>query len=247
MKLIFSIFFLTTMVSAEIPQIIPTPQTIIEKNVQFKITSATKIVIGNDNQTVQFIAQLLNDELSVYKESLLKVVDEKSVRKLTSNFIFIGKPASEYGKKFLLERKGILTPAMKSEGYFLDVDAKGVVIIAESDKGLFYGVMSLIQMLHFEKRSLIIHGACACAGCSPLRPGLAYERLAVTDLFDPRRLAWHQPRRRFGAQGQSRHRLQQVPCFRRGPHGDDGYKLLSFAHESKRNDHSRARRALPSI
>lgn len=159
MKLIFSIFFLTTMVSAEIPQIIPTPQTIIEKNVQFKITSATKIVIGNDNQTVQFIAQLLNDELSVYKELLLKVVDEKSVRKLTSNFIFIGKPASEYGKKFLLERKGILTPAMKSEGYFLDVDAKGVVIIAESDKGLFYGVMSLIQMLHFEKRSLIIHGA----------------------------------------------------------------------------------------
>ena len=158
MKLIFSVIVLSVFIFAETPQIIPTPQTIIEKNVQFKITSATKIVIGTDNQTEQFIAQELNDELSLLKESPLKIVDEQSVRKLTSNFIFIGKPTTEYGKKFLRERKGALTSEMKSEGYFLDVDAKGIVIIAESDKGLFYGVMSLLQMLKPEKRSLMVQG-----------------------------------------------------------------------------------------
>ncbi|MDP1678404.1 MAG: beta-N-acetylhexosaminidase [Bacteroidota bacterium] len=158
MKLICSILFLSTLVSAQIPQIIPTPQTIVEKNLSFKITSSTKIVIGNDDQAEQFIAQELNNELSVQKEIPLKVVDEKSVRKLTSNFIFIGKPTTEYGKKFLLGRKGKLISEMKSEGYFLDVDAKGIVIIAESDKGLFYGVMSLLQLLRIDKRSLLVSG-----------------------------------------------------------------------------------------
>jgi len=156
MKLIFSVLFFAALVSAEIPQIIPTPQTIVEKTGQFKITSATKIVIGNDDQTEQFIAQELNNELSVLKESPLKVVDEQSVRKLTSNFIFIGKSTTEYGKKFLADRKGKLTSEMRSEGYFLDVDTKGVVVIAESDKGLFYGVMSLIQLLRIDKRSLLV-------------------------------------------------------------------------------------------
>ena len=158
MKLIFSILFLSTLVIAQTLQIIPAPQTFVEKTVQFKITSSTKIVIGSDDQTEQFIAQELNNELSVLKESLLKVVDEQSVRKLKSNFIFIGKPTTVYGKKFLKERKGTLTAEMKSEGYFLDVDAKGIVIISETDKGLFYGVMSLVQMLRSEKRSLIVHG-----------------------------------------------------------------------------------------
>ena len=158
MKLIFSILFLSNLVFAQTLQIIPTPQTIIKKTGQFKITSATKIVIGTDDQTEQLSAQELNVEISSQKETPLKVVDEQSVRKLKSNFIFIGKPTTEYGKKFLKERKGTLTPEMRTEGYFLDVDTKGIIIIAESDKGLFYGVMSLLQMLRADKRSLIVPG-----------------------------------------------------------------------------------------
>ncbi len=158
MKSIFSILLLSTLLFADIPQIIPTPQSIVEKNLQFKITSATKIVIGTESNIEEFNAQQLNEEISFQKESPLKVIDEKSVRKLTSNFIFIGKATSEYSKKFLKERKGTLTSEMRLEGYFLDVDAKGVVIIAESDKGLFYGVMSLIQMFRTEKRNLIVPG-----------------------------------------------------------------------------------------
>lgn len=158
MKLLFTVIFLSTLVFAQISKIIPTPQSIVEKKLTFKITSSTKIVIGNDSQAEQFIAQELNSELSLKKEIPLKVVDEQSVRKLSSNFIFIGKPNTEYGKKFLSERKGRMLPEMKTEGYFLDVDAKGIVIIAESDKGLFYGVMSLLQLLQKDKRSVLVPG-----------------------------------------------------------------------------------------
>lgn len=158
MKQILLVFLFSTLLFADIPQILPTPQSVVEKNSRFKITSATKIVLGSDSHAERFIAQQLNDELSVRKIMMLKVVGDKSVRKLSSNFIFIGKPATGYGKKFLAERKGKLTPEMKAEGYFLDSDPNGIVIIAESDKGLFYGAMSLLQMLRSEKRSLTVAG-----------------------------------------------------------------------------------------
>ncbi len=136
--------------------IIPLPQHIVESSSHFKITSTTKIVLGTNTPTLNFAAEQFNEELLERKETALKIVDEESIRKLSSNFIFIGLPNSEYGKKLLKERKGTLTREMKAEGYFLDVNANGVVIIAESEKGLLYGMMSLVQIINTEKRSVAI-------------------------------------------------------------------------------------------
>jgi len=143
----------------EMTPIIPAPQSAAMKNSRFKITSTTKIVLWSGQPSAHFIAQQINDELELMDAAPLKVTDEQSVRKLSSNYIFIGKPSTEYGKKFLAERKGKLMAEMKTEGYFLDVDAKGIAIIAESDKGLFYGTMSLLQLMKKEKRSVIVAGA----------------------------------------------------------------------------------------
>jgi hypothetical protein len=140
------------------PNIIPTPQQMTAKKSYFKITSTTKIVLGSDAKEERFAAQQINSEIAELQDTELKVVGENSVRKLTSNYIFIGFPSSEFGRKFLKERKGTLTPAMKDEGYFLDADQDGVVIIAESNKGKFYGVMTLLQLLRKEKRSTIVPG-----------------------------------------------------------------------------------------
>ncbi|MFA6468162.1 MAG: glycoside hydrolase family 20 zincin-like fold domain-containing protein [Bacteroidota bacterium] len=154
-----SIFIIPSILFSSSIGILPMPQSIHEKSGLFKVTSSTKIVLGSDTHAEQFIASLLTEEIETLRESAPKVVAENSVRKLTSNFIYIGKPTTEYGKKLLKERKGKLNPEMKQEGYFLDVDAKGIVIIAESDKGLMYGVMSLLQMLETEKRSIVVRGA----------------------------------------------------------------------------------------
>lgn len=136
--------------------IIPEPQSVIMKSGQFKITSSTKIVLGAGNSTQQFIADQLNDELSARKEGILKISEEKEIRKLTTNYIFIGTPKTELAKKFLKERNGNLKPELKAEGYFLDVDPKGVVVIAETEQGLYYGMMSLLQLLRFEGRSITV-------------------------------------------------------------------------------------------
>lgn len=138
--------------------IIPTPQTMEERSASFKVTASTKIVLGTGTKGEQFIAEQLNEELSQRRGLRLKVTPEEQVRKLSDNFIYVGRPGTEYAKRFLKERNGTLTPQMKAEGYFLDADANGVVIIAESEKGLFYGMMSLLQVLREEKKTIIVPG-----------------------------------------------------------------------------------------
>lgn len=167
MKYIFQLFltislFLAVVNAQEenqmIPAVIPTPQQVSSKKIHFKITAGTKIILGANSKQEQFAAQQITDEFGKQKEAQLKVVGENSLRKLPASFIFIGGPSSDYGRQLLRDRKGTLTPAMKDEGYFLDVDANGIVIIAESEKGKFYGVMSLMQMIHREKRSVLVEG-----------------------------------------------------------------------------------------
>ena len=168
MKTAFVLFLMASLfgrvVSAQeenqtMPTILPTPQQTVLKNTRFKIAPGTKIILGTNSKQEQFAAQQINDDFADKKNSQLKVVSEHSLHKLPASFIFIGSPASEYGRQFLRERKETLRPEMKDEGYFLDVDANGTIIIGESEKGKFYGVMSLLQMVRRERRSIVVDGA----------------------------------------------------------------------------------------
>ncbi len=167
MKTAFVLFlmasFFSMVVSAQeenqtMPTILPTPQQTALKNIRFKIANGTKIILGTNSKQEQFAAQQINDEFAGKKEAQLKVVSEHSLRRLPASYIFIGSPASEYGRQFLRERKETFKAEMKDEGYFLDVDANGIIIIGESEKGKFYGVMSLLQMMRREKRSIVVDG-----------------------------------------------------------------------------------------
>ncbi|HTX19635.1 MAG TPA: glycoside hydrolase family 20 zincin-like fold domain-containing protein [Bacteroidota bacterium] len=140
------------------PSIIPTPQLLVVKNLRFKLTGGTKIVLGSDAVSEQFTAEQLNDEIAARGGQRLKVAFENSLRKLPASFIYIGSPSSEFGRALLKERKGILTPDLKEEGYFLDVEPGGIVLIGESSAGRFYAVMSLSQILQRERRSLYASG-----------------------------------------------------------------------------------------
>jgi hypothetical protein len=168
MKTAFVLFLMASLfsivVSAQeenqtMPTILPTPQQTVLKNTRFKVVPGTKIILGTNSKQEQFAAQQINDEFASHKEAQLKIVAEHSLRRLSASFIFIGSPASEYGRQFLRERKETLKAEMKDEGYFLDIDANSIIIIAESEKGKFYGVMSLLQMMHREKRSIVVDGA----------------------------------------------------------------------------------------
>ncbi|MBI4427532.1 MAG: beta-N-acetylhexosaminidase, partial [Ignavibacteriales bacterium] len=140
-------------------RIIPAPQQVLQKTGQFKLTSSTRIVLGEGTFNVdRFAGDQINQELSGMKEKQLRIVSEENVRSITANFIYLGSPESDRGRAFLRERKGMLKEEMSDEGYFLDVSPEGVVIIAEHPAGRFYGLMSLLQLVEREKKSLVLPG-----------------------------------------------------------------------------------------
>ena len=139
--------------------ILPTPQQVLLKNTHCSIVSTTMILLGANSAGERMAAQQINDELRKWGKSQLHVEGAGSIDRLPESFIFVGSPASEIGRKLLTERKGTLTAEMKDEGYFLDVDSTGIVVIAESEKGKFYGAMSLVQMMRQEQGVVVVDGA----------------------------------------------------------------------------------------
>ncbi|MBM4160090.1 MAG: hypothetical protein FJ217_03225 [Ignavibacteria bacterium] len=141
-------------------RVIPTPQEFTPRSAPFKITSQTRIILGSGaSGDDRFAAEQLNDELSTLRELQLRIVREESIRKITSGYIFVGSPRSSFAQRWLTSAGIKLGPELRAEGYILSVDAQGVVIVAESPRGRFYGVMTLLQMLEQDKRSLLLPGA----------------------------------------------------------------------------------------
>ena len=146
-------------IGGRVPLIIPTPQQAVAMGGIFRITSATKIVLESNSKQERFDAQQINDELALRKEPTLAVVEARSLRQLPASLIFIGNAESESGRQLFNARHGTLRSEMAEEGYFLDVASGGIVIIAASERGKFYGVMSLLQMMRCEKGAIVVDGA----------------------------------------------------------------------------------------
>jgi hexosaminidase len=139
-------------------RVIPTPQQVFLKNTRFAFADASTIVLGAKSAGERFAAEQINAELQKLKKQRLNVQPAGDVAQLPSSFIFIGDPSSETGRMLLTVRQGRLTAEMKSEGYFLDVDSGGIAVIADSEQGKFYGVMSLVQMMRQEQKEVVVDG-----------------------------------------------------------------------------------------
>jgi len=86
----------------------------------------------------------------------LKVVKESALRRISTNYVYIGTVRLEFGVERLRARGGRVSPAMREEGYFLDVNADGIVILVESPRGRFYGTITLLQIIERPRRSVSI-------------------------------------------------------------------------------------------
>jgi len=146
--------------SLPVLRVIPAPQHVELNSSSFKITSQTRIVVGDGSSGEDaFAAEQINLYLNELNVIDLKIVKEESLRRLTSNFIYIASPRSEAARRWLKERNLKPEPPMKEEGYILSSERDGVFVIAESARGRFYGVMSLLQMIEKNKKSTLIPGA----------------------------------------------------------------------------------------
>jgi len=143
-------------------RIIPAPQSVFALEGKFKITSATRIVLGEETtRRDRFAAALINETLHNLKDVALRIVSEESVRRFSTNFIFIGAPTHRAGKQLALERRIVLRPEMNEEGYALDVRPEGIVILAASQAGRFYGIQSLCQLIEREKKTIVVSSCSA--------------------------------------------------------------------------------------
>lgn len=141
------------------PRIIPTPQQSVPTGESFKLTSQTRIVLGERTQAAdRFAAQQLNAWLLEQRKAPLRVTTEGSVRKISKNVIYLGSPLDSFGKRWLKARKMIPGPELKAEGYVLESSRDEIVILGESDRGRFNGVMTLLQLLEQRKKSVFVPG-----------------------------------------------------------------------------------------
>ena len=137
--------------------IIPAPQEFGWGIGIFRIPASTRIVVGSGlGADDAFAAECLNNELESLGHDRLRVVKEEEIRKFPSGAVYLASPGSVHARKLLSQRAGLFSSAMKEEGYVLEVTPEGIVIIAETAAGRFYGVMSLVQAIRGQKRSAYV-------------------------------------------------------------------------------------------
>lgn len=169
MKNLFLLFGLFSIAQALLPaqtipagnkqvlRLIPSPQHVVMKPGVFKITSQTKIIMGNGtSQEDLFAVEQLNEHFRTIRNAELKVVREEGLRGSDANSILIGTIKSDLAGRWLQTNKEPMTQEMRAEGYLLGVEGKGITIIGASARGRYYGIMSLIQLIEREKRSVTV-------------------------------------------------------------------------------------------
>ncbi|MCZ4244182.1 beta-N-acetylhexosaminidase [Pedobacter punctiformis] len=126
-NLLFVAFFcLTQMVFAQQNQaIIPMPQSFVKANGMFKIDNHTTISINNAK--LKQLAQYLKNELSVQKNVDIAINSKSNKPTIVLELVKDSKNTNQ-------------------EAYRLVVSSKKITLTAASDKGIFYGIISLLQL-----------------------------------------------------------------------------------------------------
>lgn len=116
-------------------EIIPKPVSVTEGEGNYMLTEDSKIFINTKDYEVKKVANYFERKVSRHIDFEFNTV-------LKSN-----RPTDEDGIHLILNEKE--DPELGREGYRLDID-KSIVIKANKPAGLFYGMISLLQMLPVE-------------------------------------------------------------------------------------------------
>ncbi len=128
--------------------VIPTPQLVTWTNDSLRVDEGTKILLPSTaTDGVKFAVANFQERLE--QQMGLKLHTTSDAGAVTgSRLIAIGNPKTDPRVARLMKAYGLeLTEAMAQEGYVLGIGAEGIVIGAESDRGLLYGTTTLRQML----------------------------------------------------------------------------------------------------
>ena len=114
---------------ADLPAIVPLPAEMQLSGGQFVLTPETKIICPAGNEEIKNIAEYLNQLVTKTTGFQLDIIDSDTPAR---NSIFLNT---------------VELPDIGKEGYLLKSSRKGVQISANEPNGLFYGVVTLWQLL----------------------------------------------------------------------------------------------------
>jgi len=120
---------LCSLVQANPLSLIPQPAQLQQNSGTFKVDSATSILIPAHDASARGSAQYLADLVARTRGLHLNVVETKSANNA------------------IVFQRNLRGAASHAEGYTLDVTPQGIRIEASDDAGLFYGAVTLFQLL----------------------------------------------------------------------------------------------------
>jgi len=135
--------------------VIPTPRSVTQRTGMFAITSQTRVILGDGTtEADRALVRLLNERLEALDRKALPIVHERSVRTVTKASLYLATPRSEFTQTLLRNRNVESRDFLEREGYLLDVRSEGIMLVAASHRGRFYGMTTLLALLRIEGRSL---------------------------------------------------------------------------------------------
>lgn len=142
--------------SGELP-VIPHPREVTRAAGHFRITGQTRILLGSGSTPEdRFAAEQINEHLIGLGLAPLAIGVESRARGRSSDCILIAPPGGGRASAVLNETGAALSDTMRKEGYILSVTDSRVAIVAESPRGRYYGVMTLLQLITREKRATVV-------------------------------------------------------------------------------------------
>jgi len=151
---LIGLFSISGVLLSEGLSIIPSPQdvTFREGNLEISDSSEWCITLSGEelqgqpavNYLVQTIYEQWKCPVSIVNPPMGKATGLYFIGLSSSGFLS-SLPEYQFSKNML------------DEGYILDISAGGIVIVASSSKGLFYGAMSLIQMIRASESRRLPH------------------------------------------------------------------------------------------
>jgi hypothetical protein len=140
--------------------IVPTPKQLTFTSQVFPLSNQTRIYTGKNpgNNIDKDLALFLNELKSTYNITPQVIKDDCPTVELDAKNILIGNTSTYSWPGALCESAGVPVPD-NPEGYSICADSNKVIVAANTDQGLFYGLASLIQMVKIDKNGIFLKGA----------------------------------------------------------------------------------------
>lgn len=132
--------------------VVPCPKSVISKNLSINLTKEWGIVVNSSDLQSLFCAQYLNSNLS--KKFSASFPIQKNSGWIFNKNIFMGTSKEAFVKEILRKKDLIIPPEIGDEGYYLDIAPDSILIVANKPNGLFYGVVTLLQIIRFDQNTL---------------------------------------------------------------------------------------------